>query len=375
MRDPQEIWQLGQWIGRRENGAVRLGWSDGELILRLHEGRIRFVEGVDTSELADRLSCVATGSIDLLEEARALARSGQISETSAMGGAKELLQDRLRMWMRDPEREIETVDGEPDEVEGATISITHALVELVLSDTTGGAAAAVLPDLDVLLTRSPDFLDLYAPLRLSEEADLIVAKISGERTAREVAERSDHDLNEVARLLAALVITGILEPEPNLAVDGDVDLLPVEGVDDGERRRIPVLWILIAAAALIGVLATIAWFMSRGEPSGSAPAAAAAVSASGDLNWSLVVDMGCDPQDLQRVLNKAQQNSENVRPVATESGEEEPCWRLVWGRFSSSEAAMAAAADVPSAIRQEGFEPHAIELSAEDWDSPGAPGG
>ena len=111
MRDPQEIWQLGQWIGRRENGAVRLGWSDGELILRLQGGRIRFVEGVDTAELANRLSCVATGSIDLLEEARALARSGQISETSAMGAAKELLQDRLRMWMRDPGREIETVDG------------------------------------------------------------------------------------------------------------------------------------------------------------------------------------------------------------------------------------------------------------------------
>jgi hypothetical protein len=36
---------------------------------------------------------------------------------------------------------------------------------------------------------------------------------------------------------------------------------------------------------------------------------------------------------------------------------------------------MAAAADIPSAIRQEGFEPHAIELSADDWDSSGAPGG
>jgi hypothetical protein len=156
-------------------------------------------------------------------------------------------------------------------------------------------------------------------------------------------------------------------------VDGDVDLLPAEEVDEGERRRIPVLWILIAAVVLIGALAAIAWFMSRGEQPESAPSAAAVES--GDLNWSLVVDMGCDPQDLQRVLNKAQQNTENVRPVATESGEGEPCWRLVWGRFSSSEAAMAAAADIPSTIRQEGFEPHAIELSDEDWDSPGAPGG
>jgi hypothetical protein len=372
MRDPQEIWQLGQWIGRRQSGAVRLGWSQGEVVLRVHDGRLRFVEGIDPTELAQRLNCQPTGTSDLLEEARALAAAGQISETSAMGAAKELIQDRVRRWLLDPDREIETVEGVPDEVEGATISVTHALVELVLSDTGGGAAAAVLPDLDVLLSRSPDFLELYAPLRLSEEADLIVAKISGEKTAREVADRSQHDLDEVARLLAALVMTGILEPETNLAIEGEVDLLPAEEIDDGGPRRIPVGWIAAAAAVLLVLLVVIGWIVTRPN----APEANPGTVADGyeGMNWSLAVDLGCEPRDLQRVLKKAQQFPDDVRAVPQESGEGDQCWRLVWRRFSSREAAMAAIDDIPSGLRHQGFEPHAVELTDEEWESPRSPG-
>ena len=264
MSDPHEIWQLGNWIANLEGGAARLGWSGGELILRQHNGRIRFVEGVDPSELCRRLSCEPLGNIDLLEEARGLAGNGQIAETFALGTAKELLQKTIRAWLLDPQRELEVVEGEPDAVDGATISITHTLVELVLSDTTGEVARSILPDLDVLLNRSPNFLDLYGPLRLSEEADLIVSKITGERTAQEVADRSTHDPDEVVRLLAALVVTGILEPEPALLVSGDVDLLPVDEDEISPRRQIPVTWIVAAAAALV---ATFAYPLF--EPSGS----------------------------------------------------------------------------------------------------------
>ncbi len=373
MRDPQEIWLLGEWIGRRESGAVRLEWSQGELVLRLHQGRVRFVEGIDPAELARRLSCEPTGRSDVLEEARALAAAGQISETSAMGAAKELIQDRIRQWLVAPERTLETVEGEPDEVDGATISITHALVELVLSDTGGGAAAAVLPDLDVLLSRSPDFLELYAPLRLSEEADLIVAKVSGERTAREVAERSQHDLDEVARLLAALVITGSLEPETNLQLDGEVDLLPVEEIEEAGRRRIPVPWIAAAAAGLVLILALIAWIMTRPDSSEASPQTV--VDGYAGMNWSLAIDLGCDPRDLQRVLKKTQQFPDEVRAVPQESVDGDQCWQLVWRRFSSREAALAAIDDVPAGLRHQGFEPHAVELGDEEWETSRSPGG
>lgn len=370
MSDPHEIWQLGQWIGRQEGGAARLGWADGELILRVHRGRIRFVEGVDSSELSRRLSCEPAGHRDLLAEARALAHDGQIAETYAMGAAKELIQKSLRAWLLDPNRELEVVEGEPDEVEGATISITHTLVELVLSDTSGDIAAAVLPNDDVLLIRSPGFLDLYAPLRLSEEADLIVSKITGERTASEVAESSNHGVGEVMRLLAGLVVTGILEPETPLRISDDVDLLPVEEVMAGPRRRLPVTWILAVAAALLAVLAVIAFITTR---SGNSEPVQGVASAK-DLSWALVIDMGCEPQDLQRVLKKAQEHPKVLRPVAADAGGGQPCWRLVWGRFSTRESAEAAIGGIPDDLLQQGFDPHPIELTGEELEPPSSVG-
>jgi len=369
MSDPHEIWQLGNWIAHLEGGAARLGWSGGELILRQHNGRIRFIEGVDPSELCRRLSCEPLGNIDLLEEARGLAGNGQIAETLALGAAKELLQTSLRAWLLDPQRELEVVEGEPDAVEGATISITHTLVELVLSDTTGEAARSILPDLDVLLNRSPNFLDLYGPLRLSEEADLIVSKITGERTAQEVVDRSTHDHDEVVRLLAALVITGILEPEPALVVSGDVDLLPVDEGEISPRRKIPVTWIVAAAAALAIALLLLIWLMA-----GSESTAEDEVVASSDIEWGLVIDMGCEPGDLQRVLKKAQDNPKVVRPVAIDSGDREPCWQLVWGRFPDRETAQEAAGEIPGGLSQQGFEAHPIELTGEELEPPANPG-
>jgi hypothetical protein len=370
MSDPHDIWQLGQWIGRQEGGAARLGWAGGELILRIHRGRIRFVEGIDSSELSKRLSCEPVGHHDLLEEARALARDGQIAETYAMSAAKELIQKSLRAWMVDSNRELEVVEGEPDDVEGATISITHTLVELVLSDTSGDTASAILPTDDVLLVRSPGFLDLYAPLRLSEDADLIVSKITGERTAQEVSASSNHGAGEVMRLLAGLVVTGILEPETPLHISDDVDLLPAEDVTAGPRRRLPISWILAAAAALIVALAVIAFVMTRSSSSESAQGQPGGET----LTWALVIDMGCEPQDLQRVLKKAQDNPKAVRPVAADSGDGEQCWRLVWGRFSNREAAEAATDGIPDNLLRQGFDPHPIELTGEEIEPPASAG-
>lgn len=375
MADPHEIWQLGQWIARQEGGAAQLRWADGELILRVHQGRIRFVEGIDTEALSRRLSCEPVGRGDLLEEARELAATGQIAETYAMGAAKEILQQHLRQWLVDPGRELEIVEGEPDPANGATISITHTLVELVLSDTTGATAAIILPDLNVFLSRSPGFLELYSPLRLSEEADLIVSKITGERTAHQVADRSEHPISEVSRLLAALVVTGILEPEPALVVETEVDLLPVEEYADSSRRRIPVSWILGSAALLLILLLAIAWLVTRGGGDAAGGAVGDDGTSPTGRHWALVVDMGCEPQDLQRVLKKADQHPDSVRPVAAESDGRDDCWQLVWGDFSSRDAAGSAAKDVPAALRREGFEPHPIEITGDEASLSAPPGG
>jgi hypothetical protein len=370
MSDPHEIWQLGQWIARQQGGAARLVWTDGELILRIQQGRIRFVEGIHPGDLCERLTCDQIGHTDLLEEARELARGGQVAENHAMSAAKEMIQQSLRAWLLDPARELEIVEGEPDEVEGATISITHALVELVLSDTSGDIAEAVLPNDDALLVRSPGFLDLYAPLRLSEEADLIVSRISGERSVREVAEASDHAAGEVLRLLAGLVVTGILEPETPLQISDDVDLLPVEADPDETRQRIPVQWIVAAAAVLVIVLLVIIFAMTR---SGDSAPIESAVGGE-ELAWGLVIDMGCEPQDLQRVLRKAQENPNALRPVAADTGDGEPCWRLVWGQFSSRDSAEAATENIPDDLLRQGFDPHPIELTGEELEAPASAG-
>jgi hypothetical protein len=368
MTEPHEVWQLGRWIASREGGAARLTWTDGEMVVRLSDGRVRFVEGLDTTMLSRRLECESADCGDLLEEARTLARDREVAETHAMSAAKEVLQENLSAWLLDPDRELEVTEGEPEEVDGATISITHTLVELVLSDTSGETATAIMPDPDILLSRSPEFLDLYAPLRLSEEADFIVAKITGERTAQEVSDRSPHGAGEVMRLLAALVITGILEPETPSLHPREVDLLPAEPPPEVPQRKLPVTWIAAAAAALVIILAGLAYLLNPGE---SNPA----VAVGSGNEWALVIDRGCEPQDLQRVLKKAQQNPKILRPVAADMGEGEPCWRLVWGRFPTSEAAETAVTEIPADLRQQGFDPHAIQLTGEESMPPTMPEG
>jgi len=362
MDDPQLIWRLGRWIANRSNGAARLAWSSGELVLRLNDGKVVSAEGFGTSEMARRLECEPAGLTDLLAEARALAADNAINETLAVGEAKEIIQEALRLWFTDSARELELVDGEPDVGDGPSISITHAIVELVLNDTERDLCSNILPDLQILLRRSRDFLALYSPLRLSEDADLIVAKITGQRTAEEIATRSPHGADDVVRLLGALVSTGMLEPVPVVAADREVDLLPSPLPDEPrKRRRIAVGWIVAGALALaVGLAAVGVWYVRVYQTTGTQP----------EGHWSVVIDMGCEPQDLQRILRKANQNPESMQALRAGLGEDESCWRLVWGDFPSRGQAEQAVQRVPDGVRRDGFEPHPIELD----DPPGGEG-
>ena len=360
MQEPNQIWEFGRWIARRDPGSARLSWTGGEVVLGVRQGRIHSVEGLASEELAKRLACDSAGEDDLLAEARILGQERGVPETQAMGTAKEILQDALHQWLMDPGREFTLDDGEPAHVDGATISITHALVELVLADTEHNVASSILPDADIALQRSSGFIELYAPLRLSEEADLIVASITGSATAEDIARESSHQTEEVVRLVAALVTTGVLEAtEPVIPAHSldwpDADL----SEEEHTWRKIPVWAIGVAAAALLIVIIVMAVVFMGGDEEEEA-----AVVGSGD--WGIVIEMGCEPQELQRISRKRNLERKALRTIIADTTNGDTCFRLVWGRFGTRGAAEEAMVDVPSNLVEEGFQPHVIEVSESD---------
>ena len=358
MHNPELVWRFGRWIARKEAGLAHLGWSDGAVALHLQNGQVVALEGPDPAAVAHALERDPVGHGELLEEALAIAEASGVADTHALGIVKELLQEALANWFSDPDRTLRIEPLEPDDTQRPGISVTHAIVELLLSDAERDLVTPILPEPSVVLRRARNFLELYAPLRLSEEADLVVAKITGQRTADEIASRSSHDVDDVDRLLAALVATGMLEPSPIAPPAGDAGpasaRLPVE---TARRRQLPVVWIGAAAAVAVVILAASSWLALRPEPA-SEPA--------DDSQWALVVDMGCEPEELQRVLKKARQYPEVLRPVQANTEDDNPCWRLVWGRFPSREAALHAVTNIPENLTMDGFQPHPVELPVED---------
>lgn len=362
MQDPKQIWEFGRWIAQRDPGSARLSWTEGEVVLGVRQGRIHSAEGLASDSLASRLGCDGAGEDDLLAEARALGQSQDIPETRAMGAAKEILQEALHQWLLDPDRGFSVEDAEPVEVDGATISITHALVELVLADTEHNVAATILPDSQITLQRSGNFIELYAPLRLTEEADLIVANITGSATAAAIANDSSHHPEEVARLVAALVTTGILEASEPIVLAQDLEW-PGADLDEEEPtwRKIPA-WMIAAAAGVLLVLVVVialAVMRSGGE---EGPVA----MGSGD--WGVVVEMGCEPKDLQRMLRKRNLERKALRTVKADPTNGDSCFRLVWGSFPNREEAEKAVGEIPSNLVEDGFQPHVIEVTTTDGD-------
>ena len=366
MQDPQQIWEFGRWIARREPATVRLNWSGGELVLGVRGGRIHSAVGLDPGELARRLQVEGAGEDELLAEARSLGELRDIPETKAVGTAKELIQEAIHRWLEDSDRRFEIDDEEPPLADGATISITHAVVELVLADTEHNVAGMILPDHQVDLQRSGGFLELYAPLRLSEEADLIVASITGTATVAGVMRDSSHHPDEVVRLIAALVATGVLEASESVVTTADLDWVG-DDLEDTEpvRRQIPV-WMIAAAAAVLVIIIAASWIFFGGDDAEQPDAA----TATGD--FGVVVEMGCEPEDLQRMLKKRSQERSSLRTVKADPANGDTCFRLVWGSFTTRNAAEEAVPDVPDGLIEEGFEAHVIEV--EDDEAEGALG-
>ncbi len=370
MQEHDAIERLGRWIAGLADGEVRLITSGAEITLSVVAGKVVSVRGLDSSEVARSLEVEPTGQRDLLAEAVSLAGRNDISQGQAVAAAKEVLQEAIASWLADDGRQVEFIRSDPAAGDGPTISLSHVIVEVVLSDQSGSLSRAILPDVDVLLRRADRFLQLYSPLRLSEEADLIVAKVTGQRTVREISGRSPHGVEEVHNLLAGLVAAGILETAPLAEVELEALPTPARISHPATNRRLIPVWILLAAlAALLLAIIIIATIWKR-------PGDAAGIPSSGASQWAIVIDMGCEPQDFQRVLKKANDHPKTLKAVAADAGDGGPCWRLVWGDFASGEAANRALPDVPDGLLADGFAPHAIELPVDPaGDTPVGEGG
>ena len=361
MQEPQQIWEFGRWIARRESGSASLAWTGGEVRLELHRGRIHRIDGLDAAELGRRLGYEPSGEDELLAEARALGAAHGVPETTAVGTAKAMLQECLHQWLVDSEREFSVDDQVSPQADGATISITHAIVELVLADTDHDIAGCILPDAEAPLQRSAGFLELYPPLRLSEEADLIVADITGAASAASVARGSKHHPDEVIRLVAALVATGAIEVAEPAVTDDELDWSADDFELEETRRVIPPWAIGLVAVVLVVVVAAAAWFVFGSEETG--PTAA-------DGDWGVVVEMGCEPQDLQRMLKKRSTERKSLRTVKADPTNDDTCFRLVWGSFATRAEAEEAIKDVPASLVEEGFQPHVVEVPDDDSGEP-----
>lgn len=361
MNDPQSIWRLGRWIAARRSGDLRLGWEDNELTLHINFGKAIGIEGPDPTVVARRLGCRPAGHSDLLEEARAVAKQADRSETEALAIVKSVLEKALYSWLLDANRTLEADEHEVEENDRPTISLSHAIVEAVLSDDGNDITSAILPDLNVLLRRTAGFLESYAALQLAEEADLVVAKITGQRTAEEIAGRSPHDPAEVARLMAALSAAGLLEAIPVAEVSAPVvSVAPVSLEEEEHPTRWRRTWMIGMAVALVVIaVATVALVLNHNRRQ-------AAVQG----HWGIVVDSGCDPQDLQRILRKAGQHPENLTAQRRDLKGGVPCWQLLWGDYGSPEAAQDAIGSVPKALVQEGVKPAVVELTQHSGSKP-----
>lgn len=367
--------ELGRWLARGREGAVRLRWASGELTLRVCDRRVVGVEGMDRECLARALEAEVGSAVDaddldddndLLARARDIGRRGDVSETRVLAAVKTCLEPALREWLVDPQARVDTFEGEVEPPEGAAISLPHVLVETVLADDDPSMVRAVLPRRDLLLRRAEGFLERYASLQLAEEAALVVAKVTGQRTAEQIVTRSPQSPAEVERLLAALVVAGLIETVPVVRPVADAPLIGEPATSESEPRVVPWRWIGVALGGVIVIVALLALLVGHGE--GRRTVARG--------RWGIAVDMGCEAVHYERMLRKADRHGDAVRAVQVEdpgegSDDGTPCWRLIWGEYGSEEEAAGALSSVPDALIAEGFEPHVVPLTSE----PGSPDG
>lgn len=367
MSRSETIYRLGHWIASHKPGVLRLSWKDRELFLTLREGKIVSAVGPSPRRLARLLGPgIRVDEADLMIAARQAAEKNQLPIEESVGAVKVLIQEDLSQWLCDPNRELKLLDEQPELGPDPNISFQHALIELILTARDDIYSQHILPDRSKALRRHRNFSEQYGALRLSEEADLVVARIDGHRDIAEVLTRSSLPEAEIHRLLAALTSAGILEivepekreeapeppepPEPELIVS--VMKEDEDETSNAHKKKLPP-WIVLVAAASILLIIALSVFLYFG------PFQSQEKTPVGE-HWGVVVDLACEAGEYRRLMETANRRKD-VLALPTDEDSSSPCWRLIWGDFPNRRDAEDAIRKIPKDLRHEGFKAHVLE--------------
>lgn len=367
MDHSETIHRLGHWIASHQAGVLRLAWPQGELFLTIRDGKIVSAVGPDGQRLARVLGTRTGDEKDLMLAAREASEKHNIPIDEAVGAVKVLLQQELGSWLTNPDRELKLLDEQPEVGPDPNISFQHALIELILTADEDIFSTHILPDKSTILKRNEHFSDHYSSLRLSEEADLVVARIDGQRKISDILSKSSLAGAEILRLLSALTAAGLLEmvADPPGALEEEIKEpeLSVTLMDDNSEKETQPQghhlspWVIVGAGVGSLLLISLVWFFFL-RPSPPLE------STEANGHWGLVVDLACEPAEYRRMIRKADSRAD-VQAIesAGDSSSDQPCWQLVWGDFPSKGRARDSINDIPKILRHEGFQAHPIELS------------
>jgi hypothetical protein len=337
--------QLALWVGRRGKGSASLRWGDERLVLRVAALQIVGVEGDDDERLSAAFGLTAGG--EWFAQAAGAVASGQVTQAEANAVVKRALSEQLRAFLLAADAEASFENDVSVEPQGLTIAYPHLMIEMVLGGGGDLLVPSLLPDPSVILRRLPDFAKRVGALNLPEEAMAILAKINDQRSAQDIADPSPHGRDVALRLLAAAIGAGLVEPATRITEVPLAAAPPPRFAVPRRRRPWPVLALVVVAAAVVALLIIRPW-KSTSVVGGGGP-------------WSLAVDGGCQPAELERLYRRQEQDKVNLRVVPFGKGDEQ-CYRLIWGHFPTKQAADQTIAHLPPGTVARGFAPHVVRV-------------
>ncbi len=320
-------------------------WDQQELILHVSGLQIVGVEGEDNEHLAAAFGLTKGG--EWFAQAAAAVASGQVSQGEGNAVVKRALAERLREFLLASDAEASFESGLPPDAQGLTISYPHLVVEMVLGSGGESLVDVFLPEPSMLLRRLPEFPKRVGALGLTEEAMAILAKINDQRSAQEIADPSPHGRELALRLLAAAAGAGLVESATRISEVPLAATSPPRLAAVPRRRAWFFVLVILVLVAGVGLLVVRPW-RSPEVVGGGGP-------------WAVAVDGGCQPAELERLYRRQEQDKLNLRVVPFGQGNGQ-CYRLIWGRFPSKEAAEGTIARLPAGTVARGFPPHVVRV-------------